>query len=312
VARTEVTLVVPGLAPILAQEINAGILPQQLQKVINKAGFTQHTENLSRLLTRLFSSDGLPDADLPLATLRDQHSVVLCADPCYLHADRDQLLLFADELAISDDDAAQIINLIQPLLADYDATLVQHSNNQWLLKLNTMPDLTFTALADVAGKTVQTALPKGDEQQRQQWIRLWNEIQMILFDSPVNIERQQQGRVPINSLWFWGKGDLSLRRNYWHSASGKHELLQQLANRSEIAYSETVQPSALFGQSGRHLLVFETLSLEGDWLGQLTELATILEQYCQLLKWKKIDHLTLEVPEHGRFELTPLRYWRPW
>ncbi|MDF1589576.1 MAG: hypothetical protein P1P93_10580 [Gammaproteobacteria bacterium] len=311
-AKTEITLVIPDLAPIFEQEINSSIIPPQLSTVIRKAQFTQHSDNVTRLLTQLFSSDEVRGRDLPLASLRADNSIVLCADPCYLHADRDQLLLFSGDLVISDDDAEHIINIIQPLLADYDATLVKQSNEQWLLQLKTMPDLEFTALAEVSGKAVQSALPTGQQYQRQAWIRLWNEIQMSLFELPVNKKRQQQGLLPINSLWFWGKGDLSLRSNYWQTVMGQHYLLKQLADKSDTDYLPDIDITAINQQSGRYLMVLERLDLEGDWQTQLADIAASLQHLWQQLKWRKIDRLTIEIPNYGQFELTPFSCWKLW
>ncbi len=311
-AKANITTVLPGFAPILEQEINSSIIPSPISTLFHKADFTQHSDNLTRLLTRLFSSEPLLSRDLPLASLRTNNTAVLCADPCYLHADRDQLLLFSADLAISDDDAEQIINIIQPLLADYDATLVKHSNDQWLLHLETMPELEFTALADVSGKAVQTALPTGQHFQRQAWIRLWNEIQMSLFESPVNMKRQQQGLLPINSLWFWGKGELKLRSNYWQTVMGQHSLLQQLADKSDTDYSSDIDITAINRQSGHYLLVFDSLDLEGDWQTQLTDIAATLHQLWQQLKWRKIDRLTIEIPDYGQLKLSPFSCWKPW
>lgn len=311
-AKTEITLVIPGLAPVLHQEINNSILPSELTTMLRKGCFHQHADNLSRLLTRLFSVSEVEGDDLPLATLRECNTSSICADPCYLHADRDQLLVFADDLSISDEDAEQVIATIQPLLAEFDASLVKHNNAQWSLQLQEIPDLTFTALADVSGKPVQAALPKGDSQQRQQWIRLWNEIQMSLFESPVNIRRQQQGLLPINSLWFWGKGELDLRMHYWQSVSGSNLLLQQLAQQSQVPDISINSVSYINHGVGRHLIVSDSLDLEGDWQTQLSDLSTHLRHFWQQLKWKKIDNLSIEIPDYGQIELSPFSCWKPW
>jgi hypothetical protein len=37
-------------------------------------------------------------------------------------------------------------------------------------------------------------------------LNLLNEIQSFLHTSPVNRRREENGRKPINSLWFWGSG----------------------------------------------------------------------------------------------------------
>jgi len=36
------------------------------------------------------------------------------------------------------------------------------------------------------------------------WRRLFNEVQMLWFESPVNIARQQRGERPVNGLWLFG------------------------------------------------------------------------------------------------------------
>jgi hypothetical protein len=35
-----------------------------------------------------------------------------------------------------------------------------------------------------------------------------NEIQILLHSSTVNVEREKEGKLPVNSLWFWGSGRL--------------------------------------------------------------------------------------------------------
>jgi hypothetical protein len=40
------------------------------------------------------------------------------------------------------------------------------------------------------------------------WYKLLNEIQMFMHQHPVNDERGRSGRLPLNSLWFWGGGGL--------------------------------------------------------------------------------------------------------
>jgi len=41
---------------------------------------------------------------------------------------------------------------------------------------------------------------------------LHNEAQMLLYAHPINQQRENAGRMPINSLWLWGAGTLPPRR----------------------------------------------------------------------------------------------------
>ncbi len=38
-AKTQLTLILPGMAPILAQEINRNLLPESLSKIVKKSKF---------------------------------------------------------------------------------------------------------------------------------------------------------------------------------------------------------------------------------------------------------------------------------
>lgn len=40
--------------------------------------------------------------------------------------------------------------------------------------------------------------------QTRPWRRLTNELQMLWYDHPVNVERYAAGLVPVNSLWLFG------------------------------------------------------------------------------------------------------------
>jgi hypothetical protein len=65
--------------------------------------------------------------------------------------------------------------------------------------------------------------------------RLQSEVQMCLFESPVNQRRMAAGQRPVNALWLWGGGAASqsatvlpalyaddpLFRGYWLSASAE-------------------------------------------------------------------------------------------
>jgi len=310
-AKAELHAILPNLANIVQQKMNHSLLPDTLQKIITKARFQSDETGLQRKLVNLFTTQKITSLDLPLAQLRDEQGSVLCADPCYLHADRDRLILFSDDLDISNEEALQLIAAIQPLLDEFGASLQCNQQQQWFISLEKMPELNFTALADVSGNSVHGFLPTGDEQQRLNWLRLWNEIQMLLFDFPLNTEREQQGKAPINSLWFWGQGDLALNSAAWQCVYGDDVLLNQLAQRSHIVnkpLSDINNASIM----GRVLFVNEAIDLEGDWSQQLQQLEQQLTAWWQLVKWGKIASLTIDIPHFGHYRMTTLDCWKFW
>ena len=303
-SNPRLTLIIPELAGILQQDINRQILPDYLTSIKTKAHFKEDKIGLSRLLMNHFSEEALIGSDLPVASLRTDKVMTLCADPCYLHADLDRVLLFSDDLALTDEESTALIAEIQPLLNEFGATLRLYQTDKWLLDLETMPDLSFSALPDASGRSIEQLLPKGND--RRDWIRLWNEIQMQLHSSEINQQRQAQGKVTINSLWFWGQGSFKPKQHAWKSVQGSHPLLSQLASTTN-----TFDVSSL--SAGEHLWLLDSIDIEADWPTQLQQIdEQILKPVWQQLRRAKLDHLSVQIPRYGTYSLSPLTSWKFW
>lgn len=310
-AKTELTLVLPGIARIIEHEINAGIMPMVLSRFLKKAHFKRDPRTLQRLLMNHFSQTALNGSDLPVAALSNTTSTMIKADPCYVHADRDRLLLFADNLELTDAESQALISQIQPLFDDYGGQLSLIDAQNWSLNLRTLPDITLSALPDVHGHDVESFLPMGPE--RRHWIRLWNEIQMQLHDCDINQQRIAKGKFPINSVWFWGMGNFDLKQHAWTGVRGKLSLLKQLTDLAAIALDTDVDNIKASLPSGKHLWVLDEIDIEHDWQQQLHELNNALFQpLWHQLRTVKINRLTLEIPDHGRYTLNPLMCWKFW
>ena len=312
-AKIDVTVIMPGLAAIVSQAINREVIPFYMSKIIMKANFMPYETGLSRCLFNHFSEEPLTGSDLPiadLATARRQEFVIK-ADPCYLHPDRDRLLLFSKSLDLTEKESAELIKEIQPLL-DELGLISQQSHESWTLNLSVKPNIDFYAIDEVDGKGVEAYLPSG--QDRQQWLRLWNEIQMQLYNSELNTGRIENNQLPINSVWFWGQGgDFKPINNYWSSITGQSALLRQLATRTghEAEYNSG---SALQQFSkGRHLLLLREVNTELDWQRQLQIMdIKVFKPLWQKLSKMAIDKLILQVPGFGEYRQTPIRCWQFW
>lgn len=310
-AKIELTLIWPGLARIIGQQINASSIPPVLTKIIRKSRFEANSTGLARLLFNHFSKTALTDTDLPVISLIKHTQPAIKADPCYLHADRDRLLLFADDLDITPQESTALIDAIQPLLEEFNGQLHALDSGSWLLKLTDMPKLTFSALPEVTNKDVDKHLPQGADQRS--WIRLWNEIQMQLFDADVNQQRIAAGKLPINSVWFWGAGEFITKQNSWTHVQGHDQLLHQLAQHSATTLNDNVDWSGSSLNSGKHLWVLDELDLEADWQQELKQFDdNSLQILWQQLTKTKISKLTVQIPEHGQYVLTPIDVWKFW
>ncbi len=132
---------------------------------------------------------------------------VMRVDPGFMTPDRDQLLLSdISNNRLSMSESQQLVAEINQFYEGVDAesfwTLYALSAEHWYLvskqeiKIDTCPP------EKVLGQSVKKYLLTGAD--RQHWLRLFNEFQMILHQSPVNKNRIKKGERPVNCAWFWG------------------------------------------------------------------------------------------------------------
>jgi hypothetical protein len=78
---------------------------------------------------------------------------------------------------------------------------------RWYLMLprdNRLP--AFADPHEALGAPMDAHLPQGEPGRR--WRHLLNEAQVILHNHPINQQRMRDGKLRVNSLWFWGGGGL--------------------------------------------------------------------------------------------------------
>jgi len=309
VARPSLSLVLPEFAVLFANELNQALLADSVKTLIKKADFNHDPMGFYQHLVQLFSAEQLAETDIPMAKLRGGGDLSLCVDPCYLHPDRDKLLLFYRDLDLSLEEAQAFASFLQPLFDEMQATLQVQTTEHWLLRLNQPAQIAFSAKEGLHGQPVTDHLPKGNGADK--WIRLWNEIQMLLFDCPLNQAREAAGKVPINSVWFWGNASFPQNWQSWSQVSGQDDVLQQLASLSRSAYFQQRQHFA--DTNGHTRLHIERFDADKDWQIQLENLSEnwLKPAISTLQKWQ-LKELNLIVPEWGIYRLTPFSSWRFW
>jgi hypothetical protein len=91
----------------------------------------------------------------------------------------------------------------------------------------------FVAPEQALGEDLLQHLPQGPEGRR--WRVLFNEIQVLLHQHPLNRQRAAMGLAPVNSVWLWGGGALpSLVHSELAGVFGDDPLLLALAARAGI------------------------------------------------------------------------------
>jgi len=216
------TLFVPGLLQRLCER-NPPECPSlpTLQRVMSRARASAFpTDSANHALLQLFGcGSSAAVATAALSRLGDgvapdraadgdgDGGHWLRADPVHLYTDRDRLLLFdARQLDIQQQEADAIGDHLASFFDEDGMQLYTPRPDRWYLHLPATPSLQTSALEQVSGRDLLQYMPGGE--QGGEWRRRLNEVQMLLFEHAINQRREQHGRPTINSLWFWGNGEL--------------------------------------------------------------------------------------------------------
>lgn len=167
--------------------------------------------------TRLFGLFGISppaDADAPVAALTrladggtPNTDWWLRADPVCLQPSRDGLVLAAGEgLNISLDEAEALAAEILKVFGEDGWQLEPRHPLRWYLRPRRAALIRTHALDQVDGRDIRHFLPSGPEAGG--WRAALTELQLLLHGSTINAAREARGKLPINSLWFWGGGCL--------------------------------------------------------------------------------------------------------
>jgi hypothetical protein len=129
----------------------------------------------------------------------------LRADPVHIKVSREGLHLVDNALFdVSDEEAQALVTKLNEHFAGQDVTFHAPNPKRWYARVGRRPELVTSALREVAGKDVQQHLPTGADALA--WHGMFNEIQMLLHDHPLNEAREARGEPEMNSVWFWGGG----------------------------------------------------------------------------------------------------------
>ncbi|QKT02420.1 hypothetical protein HUS23_00470 [Ectothiorhodospiraceae bacterium 2226] len=228
-------------------------------------------------LTRVLDG-GAPDED-----------VWLRADPVYLQADRDSLRLLDDAPALTPEESVQLAAHLNTHFADEGWQIQPLHPQRWYVRWDGLPRLHTLPPQSLLGQRIDHHLPA-----ERAWHRRLNEIQMVLHAAPVNAERESAGRLPVNSLWFWGEGPLPAVRTELRRVWSTEPLARALARRAGIPEQDCdpVWPGEVVPRvAAGDLLVLDTLRadvVQGDLFGWLARLESLDRQWLAPL-WERVQ-----------------------
>lgn len=324
---------VPGLLgpqPALAQ-LPSTDLPdlQPLERALSRADRTNDpVDDAYAGLFQLFGIEVDPHGDYPAAAVCQSvqqlqlDGFCLRADPVCLQADMNSAVLRAhQELRLDVNEAEQLVSSLNQHLQEDGLQLIMGQPHHWYLALTEVPDLQTSPLPALLFQDINSHLPRGE--QAGDWRRRMNEIQMLLYDHPVNQQREAEGRLTVNSLWIWGGGHLpEASKVKWQQLYSDDWLLDALARFQGITSDDLPESveSMLEHCRGEVLMYIDDCLLplrQNDpigWLSAVQQFQSLwLEPLLTALKNNRCTSLTL-IPANGqRYSLnrkTLARWWR--
>ncbi|MEQ1881569.1 MAG: hypothetical protein ABL878_11430 [Burkholderiales bacterium] len=221
----------------------------------------------------------------------------LHADPVQLAVDRDRLVLNTRN-HISATHTTALLESLNQHFASSGLQFHAPQTNHWFVNSPQAPLLRTTTLANAMGRNIDRLLPTG--QDGKTWQALFNETQMLLHEHPVNVEREQQGESPVNSLWFWGGGTLPAAAAPYDAVFGHSPLLKGLCRQAGVAMQPV--PGQFLATGGQGLFVELAEAVPTDrWRESLCEQDTTwFRPIAQALRAGHLSELRIATVQNGR------------
>lgn len=213
----------------------------------------------TRTLFRLYGIGG--GGELPGAAITRvvdagdaDDGVWLRADPVWMDVGTQLVLKGWGDLGLSREEVDELGASLREYFEPAGLSFSAPYPSRWYLRLAEDEALETVPLDELAGRDCSDHLPAGPAAAA--WRRLTGEVQMILHNHPVNRHRRSQGRPPVNSLWFWGKGKLP-----GHAPSG----FSRVIGSDAVAKGLAALPGGTREDAGMLLIADGSASDEAVW-----------------------------------------------
>lgn len=189
------------------------------------------------------------------------------ADPVHLRIEQDQIVLADSRVfQISSQEAVELTSSLNRHFAmtGDEIEFLPLRADRWYLRASKIPPATTHLLSEAANKGINELLPSGVNHTF--WRSLFNEVQMVLHDHPLNQAREARGQPAVNGIWFWGGGIMPESQFSPYTRVWSNDVLSAaLAMASDTDHAQLPPGAAEWQQSaatGSHLVVL--LALQGQ------------------------------------------------
>lgn len=250
----------------------------------------------------------------------------LRADPVHLRLEREQLILGdSGTFSISQAEADMLTDVLNRHFAQDGLIFYPLHPARWYLRPAEPPALHTHPVTSVAGKNINEYLPTGADCLR--WHSLFNEVQMLFHEHPVNQERENRGEPVVNSIWLWGGGTMpAVGAKPFGKIWGGGHFARSLAQAGAISWSERPREAMEWREqadaAGAHLVILDDLRAAaefGDAYGWREELKQMEQnwfaQILGALKQGSVSDLRI-IATYGQnavsFDVTARDMWKLW
>ena len=203
-----------GQAPaphgVIAHAVQA---PEGMNKSIEDALASLYLPNLQNLLGRMacVSKFTMPEqgqraflmpheAAPQLLGINPTLATEALMTPCHWQVGmNDVVLLQPEELALNETESRQLLSAMQPYFQEDGLQVVYESPLIWRVSGELLEGLPLASIDRVIGRSIKAWMPEHQHAKKLQ--RLQSEMQMLLYQHPVNDERSLKGRWTVNSFW---------------------------------------------------------------------------------------------------------------
>ena len=128
--------------------------------------------------------------------------------PCHWQIGMDQVVMLNPaSLQLSEAESQALLQAMQPFFTEDGLSVRYLAPTQWHVQGELLRGLACASVERVVGMNVNPWLPKSPAAKALR--RLQSEMQMLLYNHPVNDARSAQGQLTVNSFWVHGAGAMT-------------------------------------------------------------------------------------------------------
>lgn len=126
----------------------------------------------------------------------------LFADPVHLSIEGQGVVLQGEyTLDLTREEAEVFCQVLTEQFSPEGLRFHALSAGRWLVGASQPLVVETTPLLSRVGQSIDDDLPRGAG--RDVWLARFNLAQMVLYDHPLNLKRQEVGKLPVTGIWFW-------------------------------------------------------------------------------------------------------------